>query len=132
MNIKGIEVEPNFQSYIRTAFWSTSEGDELDTPLENNYDIEDLDAGDIGYLNALLSEFMRKVERYLKTKEIRILEIEGNNLNQIAHDFLLTQNHHGAGFWDGDYPIHGEKLTELAQEAPEVHLFVEDGKVCVA
>ena len=38
----------------------------------------------------------------------------------VAHDFLLTRNHHGAGFWDGDYPKEiGEELTRIS------HLFTE-------
>jgi hypothetical protein len=41
------------------------------------------------------------------------------------HDFWLTRNHHGAGFWDGDYetPI-GEKLTEISESFGEVHLYL--------
>lgn len=31
---------------------------------------------------------------------------------QAGHDFWLTRNHHGAGFWDGDLPKElGERLT---------------------
>jgi hypothetical protein len=32
---------------------------------------------------------------------------------QTGHDFWLTRNGHGAGFWDGDYEDEkGERLTE--------------------
>ena len=34
---------------------------------------------------------------------------------QAGHDFHLTRNGHGAGFWDGDYPEHGDKLTEACE-----------------
>lgn len=44
-------------------------------------------------------------------------------INQVAHDFWLTRNHHGAGFWDGDYPDDiGEKLTDIAHSYSEKHL----------
>jgi hypothetical protein len=36
----------------------------------------------------------------------------------IEHDFFLTRNGHGAGFWDGDYK-NGEKLTEIAKSFGE-------------
>jgi hypothetical protein len=46
---------------------------------------------------------------------------------QAGHDFWLTRNRHGAGFWDGDYPDDiGDTLTELSQEFKEVSLYVGD------
>ena len=32
----------------------------------------------------------------------------------IGHDIALTQNHHGAGFWDRNYGEKGKRLTEHA------------------
>ena len=37
------------------------------------------------------------------------------DLECAGHDFWLTRNGHGAGFWDGDWPETGERLTELAK-----------------
>lgn len=35
--------------------------------------------------------------------------------SQAGHDFYLTRNRHGAGFWDGDYPEDiGRRLTDAA------------------
>lgn len=37
-------------------------------------------------------------------------------LDTVAHDFWLTRNGHGAGFWDGDLPKDlGERLTKAAE-----------------
>ena len=45
----------------------------------------------------------------------------------IAHDFWLTRNRHGAGFWDGDYPEpEATQLTDLAHTFGECHLYVGD------
>lgn len=33
-----------------------------------------------------------------------------------GHDFWLTAVGHGAGFWDGDWPHHGDRLTALVEE----------------
>jgi hypothetical protein len=51
--------------------------------------------------------------------------------SHIPHDFWLTRNHHGAGFWDGDYPkVIGVALTELAHSFGECDLYVgDDGKI---
>jgi hypothetical protein len=52
----------------------------------------------------------------------------------VAHDFWLTRNRHGAGFWDGDYPEPlATKLTDLAHTFGEQNLYVgDDGKFYLA
>jgi hypothetical protein len=42
---------------------------------------------------------------------------DGENLTaeQIGHDFSLTRNHHGAGFWDRGWGELGDELTDAAQ-----------------
>jgi len=39
---------------------------------------------------------------------------------QAGQDFWLTRNGHGAGFWDGDWPEHGEYLTWRSERAGEL------------
>ena len=47
-----------------------------------------------------------------------------------GHDFWLTRNRHGAGFWDGDWPkAEGERLTKSAHEFGECNLYVGDDGV---
>lgn len=43
-----------------------------------------------------------------------------------GHDFWLTRNGHGAGFWDGDWPKHGDTLTEKCKAFGECNLYVGD------
>lgn len=43
------------------------------------------------------------------------LDRQTSNLQQAGHDFWLTRNQHGAGFWDGDWPDHGHHLTDLCE-----------------
>jgi hypothetical protein len=38
----------------------------------------------------------------------------GYSPSQAGHDFLLTRNRHGAGFWDRGLGDIGDKLTEAA------------------
>lgn len=55
------------------------------------------------------------------------------DIEQLAHDFCLTRNHHGAGFWDGDYlKPHGKYLTKLAKTFPEQSLYIgDDGQIYI-
>lgn len=44
-----------------------------------------------------------------------------------GHDFALTRNRHGAGFWDGDLPEDlGNRLTEAAHAEGEVSPYLGD------
>jgi hypothetical protein len=53
---------------------------------------------------------------------------EGNPWNAVAHDFILTRNGHGTGFWDtGRWrEPWASKLTTLAQSFGELHCYVGD------
>jgi hypothetical protein len=50
-----------------------------------------------------------------------------------AHDFILTRNGHGTGFWDSHrwQAPWGQRLTALAQWFGELHCYVSDaGEIC--
>ena len=45
----------------------------------------------------------------------------------VAHDWALTRNRHGAGFWDGDWvEPWGRRLTDLAHKSGEISLYLGD------
>lgn len=44
--------------------------------------------------------------------------------------FTLTRNHHGAGFWDGDWHAPwGDRLTELARTFPQLETYFDDDDI---
>lgn len=47
-------------------------------------------------------------------------------LSQAGHDFALTRNGHGAGFWDGDWPTYGDMLTKGSKSFGEIDIYVGD------
>lgn len=68
--------------------------------------------------------------QYMKGFKVGAL-LDNYDYEIAMHDFWLTRNRHGAGFWDGDYEkADGEKLTELAHSFGEINLYVgDDGKI---
>lgn len=54
--------------------------------------------------------------------------------SKIGHDFWLTRNGHGSGFFDGDYDDDiGEALTDIAQSFGEAYLYLgDDDKLYIA
>lgn len=48
--------------------------------------------------------------------------LEGINEERAGHDFWLTRNRHGTGFWDRGLSEIGDKLTELAHPYGEAYV----------
>lgn len=112
-------------SYLETMLWSTNDNSDEKggEPLDKNYDISDIAPELIEQSKKDITAFYEKAGDTLDRYDDK----------QIGHDFWLTRNRHGAGFWDGDYEEvegDGDKLTEIAQEFGEVDPYVgDDGKI---
>lgn len=112
-----------FKSYIETALWASSDinNDENDdSSLENqNYSIDDFDEKSLDSLHKDCVSFFSNNFEMIK-----------DNPSLAGHDFFLTQNRHGAGFWDGDWPKEvGEKLTKKSHDYGETYFWIENDKV---
>lgn len=111
-------------SYIETALWSTNDnatpsgGD----PLDKNYGRKDLAASTM----AAMSRDCHKFEDDNRELLDRAYSEDGQNTAVQGHDFWLTRNGHGSGFWDGDYPATGDALTAAAKQFREVDLYIGD------
>jgi hypothetical protein len=51
--------------------------------------------------------------------------LDGMDDEQAGHDFWLTRNHHGAGFWDRGLGETGKRLTELAHPYGEAYVMLD-------
>jgi hypothetical protein len=113
-------------SYIETAFWSSTDDD--GTPLDG-----DLADNTMTAMQKDCAEFepraLALIDAYNADKNASAEFLPGDG--HLAHDFWLTRNHHGAGFWDGDYPEPlGQQLTDLAHSFKECDLYTgDDGKL---
>lgn len=102
--------------YFAGALWASTEDD--GTPIDTNYSIEDIDERSIGRMVADCYKFLESAD-----------DSEFDDYNQAGVDFWLTRNHHGSGYWDGDYPETGDALTQLAHSFGERCLYVSNGTV---
>ena len=115
--------ETFFKSYIETALWCSqaiNNDENDDSSLENqNYSIDDFDNKSLDSLHKDCVSFFSNNFEMIK-----------DNPSLAGHDFFLTQNHHGAGFWDGDWPKEiGDKLTKESHNYGEVNFWVSEGKI---
>lgn len=120
MKIHGIEIDSFTLAYIQCALWAETDGDE---PLDRNYDITDLEPTSIQRMQDDCARFQTEND----CSEIR------EDPCTAGHNFWLTRNRHGAGFWDGDYPEElGKALTETSHHFGECNLIVSDhGALCL-
>jgi len=55
--------------------------------------------------------------------------LSDDHISQAGHDFWLTRNGHGTGFWDRDKSVYGDhsaRFTGLAKEYGETHAYFEE------
>ena len=106
--------------YIVCALWSSTDSD--GEPLDH-YDIEDIDPDTLETMRADVIDFLENNRE--------ILEESGLSDDAIGHDFWLTRNRHGTGFWDRGLGEIGQKLTQACRPYGGVYLYISDnGKVC--
>jgi len=113
------ESEEILKGYLVAMLWSEtgSENDDYEH-LDEKFNVDDIDKDSVRVaLNDIIA-FMDKARDIFTEAEL-------SDLEQIGHDLLLTRNHHGAGFWDGDY-TNGEPLTKLCEEMGESKAYAGD------
>lgn len=113
------------RAYIEAALWSshdesTPEGGD---PLDLNYGVEDI-------APESLMKIQQDCDDFRDIAPLLWLAHCGLSDYSAGHDFWLTRNHHGAGFWDRGLGKVGDALTTLAERFGEVDFVVgDDGKI---
>lgn len=110
-------------AYIACALWSST--DDEGTPLDGGE--SELAPYTRAKMLADCADFQKSQANLLS----KWYEECGETPNRAGHDFWLTRNRHGAGFWDrwntstpqGEI---GRKLTDAAHLCGEVSLYVGD------
>ena len=117
--------ETKLEHYLIAALWSSNNWDDMDesdnpTPFDDNYSIGDISDGFRESSLNEIADFLELLEKEGIDWESKISE------EQFGHDFWLTRNGHGAGFWDRGLGELGDKLTEWCKPYGSVDLFVGD------
>ena len=98
-------------SFIETLFWVESGDDEGEIDAES--ELSEVVEEDI---KADCRSFYRRawVDLHNAADKLGIDHLCAARL--AGHDFYLTRNHHGAGFWDGDWPVpYGDLFTKISE-----------------
>jgi hypothetical protein len=120
-----MELQEFVDAYVTCALWaSTDESDPSGgEPMDANYDASDI-------AEESMKEIREVCEDFFNANRADI----GEHIALAGHDFWLTRNGHGAGFWDrSEYgKEQSKRLTEACKPYGESYLYVgDDGKVYV-
>lgn len=113
--------------YIECALWSSTDNayDSGGNPLDSNYDESDLSP-------ECRAEFERECKSFQEANvdDLTAYYATGRDLEHAGHDFWLTRNGHGTGFWDRGLGELGERLSKASKVYGSVDLIVgDDGKI---
>lgn len=134
-------MNPSLEHLVTTLLWSeTDNADETGgEPLDKNYSITDVDEASLQKLHERFQSFVRKAEQLLIAKfgdDWSSIDDfytgSSNSAYQTEHDYIMTVNGHGVGFWEKHdwQEAAGEILTALARKETEIHAYVgDDGKI---
>ncbi len=118
------------RAYLECMLWAeTDNSDERGgDPLDKNYTPEDIN-------DASLKQAVADGKRFQQDNSMALAVANYDSTlcsdtEMAGHDFWLTRNGHGAGFWDGDLDKDvGKVLTEACKGFGECSPYVADGKV---
>jgi len=112
------DVEKMVHHYAICALWSSTGED--GEPLDAEHEVTTIAPETMAQFRTDCAAFA----------ESCAADLEGMTPEQAGHDFWLTRNGHGAGFWDRGLGERGERLTQVARPYGEVELYVgDDGQI---
>jgi hypothetical protein len=111
--MKTLPSDPFLSAYLTAALWTTDP-----CPGSGEY------YASPDMLSRIPDDFIKQAEtdcRDFQEANADLLASAGDD-SQNGHDFWLTRNRHGAGFWDHGYGETGRKLTDAAHVYGEHYL----------
>lgn len=123
--MKTLNLNAFVESYLATAAWVTVDSEYYENDSFTREAKEQAEADCKKFISMVCAAFP-------EDRANELLTMPGNDLTYLApHDFFLTRNGHGAGFWDKEdtYGIEAAaKLTAIAKECGECYCYHIRGK----
>ncbi len=114
------------RAYIECALWSSNDESDPETggePLDANYDEDDIADETLDSIIADCKAF----------QDDNAVDLSAVGPGSAGHDFWLTRNGNGAGFWDRGLGKLGDRLSAACKPYGSCDLYVgDDGKIYIA
>jgi hypothetical protein len=116
------------REFVNTLLWSETDDSDPERggkPLDDNYSFKDMSQEALDKIEKDVRAFLDKASDLIENDTDK----HQGDFKQAMHDFCLTRNGHGAGFWDGDWS-NGDELTKISKSFGELNAYVgDDGKI---
>lgn len=129
-----------FRSFVHgykvTALWASSTEGDNPEPLDGVYSIEDFGDSANERIHEDCLSFLERggyaaIEQAIATGAVACGP-DFDEWGRAGHDLWLTRNHHGAGFWDGDWSEpYAAQLTEMAHALGECSIYESEGQLFI-
>ena len=123
---KTMELDDFTMAYIEAALWTSGCDEES---FDEVYSWEDLDPDTLAKVKEDCQQFQTENKDLLEEAYKLYPDTEWTPQARAGHDFWLTRNGHGAGFWDRGIGEVGDDLTKACEKWGEVWWEAEDNKV---
>lgn len=130
--ISGAEQERIYTGFVEAMLWAEHYFDEQGNDRgawQDHYDIEDISNDAESQIKADIDGFVNLCEG--QGIDLHALDYRTERFANIGHDFYLTRQGHGVGFWDRGFGQVGEELTKWAKTYGSINLYDSDGEVFV-
>jgi len=120
------ELEAFTAGYLECLLWQGLDWSDMDesdnpTPLDENHGIDDIALEALAAIGAECAEFVEA-----NRADLESAAEQRPGWDWLGHDFCLTRNGHGAGFWDRGLGELGQRLTEASHPYGESGEYVAD------
>jgi len=132
MQVKGLELDKFTTAYCVAMLWSSQDWSKVDNvtihnpePMDANYSILDIE-------KRTLKLIIKDCATFQSANSEDLGEC-GATLEQAGHDYWLTRNRHGVGFWDRSDDYYSQeqrdRLTLASHKADEQDPYIYRGKI---
>lgn len=112
------DIDTVLTAYLECALWSSTDFD--GAPLDDIADVSDFTPDALKESREDVIGFLQDCADSGLSTDLLMSD------EQLGHDFWLTRNGHGAGFWDRGYGKDGDALTALCKPYGSVDLYVDE------
>ena len=119
-----MNIEKFYRAYVIAALWSST--DDEGEPLDGMYSIDDISEECNAAMRESCEDFIEANASDLAAYSAKMACGQWSAEDRAGHDFWLTRNGHGVGFWDRGLGALGDRLSKAAELYGSVDLYVGD------
>lgn len=133
IRLAGADIDAIVDGYLDCQLWAgldmDRDNDGNSPPLNTHYDRDDISPEYVEKIRQELTQVVLDhplaVRMYLNSRHTRQLTHDSASF---GHEFYLTREHHGAGFWDRGLGDLGDYLTDIAHTYGEAEQLYDNGE----